>query len=57
MNFDTTDYSTDDLGQVDVNCYTSNSYAPRSKTASSYSPSFYAVVKRHFTAMMNSWML
>ena len=57
MNFDTTDYSTDDLGQVDVNFYTPNFYASSSKTASFYLVGFFSAVKRHFIAVMNSWMI
>jgi hypothetical protein len=57
MNFDTTDYASDDLGQADVNVYMKKAHSLRSEAISSYSCSFCVAVKDRLTAIMNSWML
>ena len=57
MNFDTTTYATDELGQVDVNYYLNKAHSLRAEARSSHTCSFCAVIKERLTALMNSWML
>lgn len=57
MNFDTTDYATNELGQVDANYYVQKAHSLRAEAMSSHSCSFCAVIKERLTAIMNSWML
>ena len=54
MNFDTTDYATDDVAQVDADSYIQKSHSLRSKTLLLR---FWIVVKERSIAIMNSWML
>ena len=57
MNFDTTDYATNELGQVDVNYYVNKAHSLRAEARSSHTCSLCAVIKERLTAIMNSWML
>ena len=57
MNFDTTTYATDELGQVDVNYYLNKAHSLRAEAISSHSCSFCAVIKERMTAIKNSWMV
>ncbi len=57
MNFDTTTYATDELGQVDVNYYLNKAHSLRAEAMSSHSCSFCAAIKERITAIMNSWMV
>ena len=57
MNFDTTDYATDELGQVDVNYYVNKAHSLRSEAMSSHSCSFCAAIKERLIAIKNSWMV
>lgn len=57
MNFDTTNYVTDEFGQIDLNHYMEKAHSLRAETISSHSCSFCAVIKERLTAIMNSWML
>ncbi len=57
MNFDTTTYATDELGQVDVNYYMNKAHSLRAEAISSHSCSFCAAIKERITAIMNSWMV
>ena len=57
MNFDTTTYETDELGQVDVNYYLNKAHSLRAEAVSSHSCIFCAAVKERIIAIMNSWML
>ena len=57
MNFDTTDYATNESGQVDVNYYLQKAHSLRAEAMSSHSCSFCTVIKERITAIMNSWML
>jgi hypothetical protein len=54
MNFDTTDYATDDVDQVDVGSYIQEPHSLRSKTLLS---DFCVLIKERSIAMMDSWML
>ena len=57
MNFDTTDYAPDDLGQTDTNFCTKKAHSLRSEALLSHSCKFCVAVKMRFIAIMNSWML
>jgi hypothetical protein len=57
MNFDTTTYVTDELGQVDVNYYLNKAHSLRAEAVSSHSCSLCAAFKERIIAIMNSWML
>jgi hypothetical protein len=57
MNFDTTIYATDELGQVDVNYYLNKAHSLRAEAISSHSCSFCVVIKERMIAIKNSWMV
>jgi hypothetical protein len=57
MNFDTTTYATDELGQVDVNYYLNKAHSLRAEAISSHSCSFCVVIKERMIAIKNSWMV
>ena len=57
MNFDTTSYATDKLGQVDVNYYIEKAHSLRAQAVNEHSCKLCVIIKERFVAIMNSWML